>query len=78
MAKNVMNNTINVNKKDVNERGSLEVMEINPDKRVKVRLRVDYRAYLGNRWYEFKAGDEPTVPQGVKDILQVQGALDVI
>ena len=54
------------------------VEPISKDKRVKIRTKVSFRQYIGNKWWDFVAGEERLVPEYVKEMLQERGALDVL
>jgi len=58
-----------------------EVLVIEPvatEKKVKIKLKVSFRQYIGDKWYDFVAGEERTVPEHIKEMLQERGALDVL
>ena len=54
------------------------VEPISKDKRVKIITKVSFRQYIGNKWWDFVAGEERLVPEYVKEMLQERGALDVL
>lgn len=45
---------------------------------VRVKPNKDLRTYIGDQWYNFKAGVQTTVPQQVKEILAKSGMLDAL
>jgi hypothetical protein len=48
------------------------------DSVVKIRPKETFRAYIGNRYWDFVKGETMPVPKSVKEILAKQGALDVL
>ena len=74
--------TVEVVAEDIlEEKKVAEVIVVEPiskDKRVKIRLRYTFRQYIGDKWYDFVAGEERLVPEFIKDMLQERGALDVL
>lgn len=55
------------------EAAGVEIVKPTPVKKeqqnVRVRPKRDFNTYIGNQWYNFKAGKVVTVPANVKDIL---------
>jgi hypothetical protein len=45
---------------------------------VRVKSKNDIRTYIGDQWYNLKAGKVETVPSHVKEILRQAGVLDTI
>jgi hypothetical protein len=45
---------------------------------VRVKPNKDIRTYIGDQWYNLKAGKVETVPKQVKDILAKSGMLDAL
>lgn len=84
MAKNdnkaeVTVNIVETTEEKVAEKTSVVVIEpVAKDKRVKIKLKYTFRQFIGDRWFEFTAGEERLVPEYVKEMLQERGALDVI
>lgn len=83
MAKNDKVN-VNVEVADVvveEKQPAVDVVVVEPvskDKKVKVKLRISFRQYIGDKWFDFVAGEERLVPEFIKDMLQERGALDVL
>ena len=46
--------------------------------KVRVKPNKDIRTYIGNQWYNLKAGVVTSVPSNVKDILRKAGNLDTL
>jgi hypothetical protein len=60
----------------------LNVPEIKPatgkQANVRVKAKQDIRTYVGDQWFNLKAGETATVPANVKEILRKAGLLDTL
>lgn len=54
------------------------VVDVAPEKMVKIKMKDSLECYIGNKYYRLKKGEEAEVPEEVKNRLKEAGMLEAL